>query len=69
MAELDISDLKSLSYEEDLLRNPYSFKGWWYYLDFSESSLRPLNRLCARLCRQFHTQINVHAAGGLHRVV
>ena len=22
-----------MSYEEDILRNPYSFKTWWYYLD------------------------------------
>jgi len=25
---------KDLTFEEDVLRNPNSFKAWWYYLEF-----------------------------------
>ena len=33
--ELDFDDV---TYEEDVLRNPYSLKHWWWYLEFKSKA-------------------------------
>ncbi len=37
---------KDLAFEEDLLRDPYTLKNWWYYLDFKAEAAP---KVCARL--------------------
>jgi pre-mRNA-splicing factor SYF1 len=34
---------QDLSYEDDVLRDPFSWKNWWFYLDF-KSSASPATR-------------------------
>lgn len=36
---------EDLSYEEDILRNPYSFKTWWFYLEFKHDAAPEVRNL------------------------
>lgn len=37
--------VQDLSYEEDILRDPYSLKNWWYYLEFKQHASPEIRNL------------------------
>eukprot|EP00954_Amorphochlora_amoebiformis_P002212 172875-Amorphochlora_amoeboformis.AAC.2 len=43
MAASEIS-FDDVSYEEDILRNPFSLKHWWWYLEFKSKAPKKVSR-------------------------